>query len=349
MVNIKSPGRICLFGEHQDYLDLPVISMGISLHSIIRGGLREDRKVIIHKMDLDEVETFSLDDLLYEKGKNYYKSGIKICIKEGIEFTKGFQVEVQSNIPIQSGCGGSSSIMVAWIYFLTQIVENPLKWSLSKISRLAYAAEVIEFDEPGGMMDHYSSAFGGLIYLENKPTISIKKLNCPLGTFILGDSKESKDTLNILSHCKNLRLKIIHLLEKKIDSFDLSNCHLDEIKSYLTNEEHYVMDATLRNRDCLQEALKMFNSGEVDHGKFGKLLLREHEILRDVLEVSTPKIEDMLMASLDAGALGGKINGSGGGGSMFVYVTKNADNVIEAIEKVGGKAYVINQSLGVCN
>ena len=63
--------------------------------------------------------------------------------------------------------------MVAWIYFLTQIVDNPMKWNLDKISRLAYAAEVIEFDEPGGMMDHYSSAFGGLIYLEIKQTISI--------------------------------------------------------------------------------------------------------------------------------------------------------------------------------
>jgi len=36
-----------------------------------------------------------------------------------------------------------------------------------------------------------------------------------------------------------------------------------------------------------------------------------------VLKVSTPKIESMLDAALDAGALGGKINGSGGGGSCL--------------------------------
>ena len=30
-MEISTPGRICLFGEHQDYLGLPVIPMAISL------------------------------------------------------------------------------------------------------------------------------------------------------------------------------------------------------------------------------------------------------------------------------------------------------------------------------
>ena len=30
MINIKAPGRICLFGEHQDYLGYPTLSMAIS-------------------------------------------------------------------------------------------------------------------------------------------------------------------------------------------------------------------------------------------------------------------------------------------------------------------------------
>ncbi|MBT4369578.1 MAG: galactokinase family protein, partial [Candidatus Marinimicrobia bacterium] len=35
-MEISTPGRICLFGEHQDYLGLPVIAMGISLRAKIR-------------------------------------------------------------------------------------------------------------------------------------------------------------------------------------------------------------------------------------------------------------------------------------------------------------------------
>jgi galactokinase len=52
----------------------------------------------------------------------------------------------------------------------------------------------------------------------------------------------------------------------------------------------------------------------------------------------------MIEASLAAGALGAKINGSGGGGCMYAYApdNDNAQTVAEAIEREGGKAYIIN-------
>ena len=54
----------------------------------------------------------------------------------------------------------------------------------------------------------------------------------------------------------------------------------------------------------------------------------------------------MLDAAMDAGALGGKINGSGGGGCMFAYVPQNSEKVVEAIEKTGGQAYIIHSEVG---
>ena len=47
-LEVSTPGRICLFGEHQDYLGLPVIAMAISLRAIITGRKRVDNQVIIH-------------------------------------------------------------------------------------------------------------------------------------------------------------------------------------------------------------------------------------------------------------------------------------------------------------
>jgi galactokinase len=71
-------------------------------------------------------------------------------------------------------------------------------------------------------------------------------------------------------------------------------------------------------------------------------LLWEHQcILRDILKISTPKIDRLLDAALEAGAFGGKINGSGGGGCMFAYSPDSPEKVAEAIEKVGGKAYIV--------
>ena len=65
-----------------------------------------------------------------------------------------------------------------------------------------------------------------------------------------------------------------------------------------------------------------------------------------MLKVSTPKIESMLDAALDAGALGGKINGSGGGGCMFAYAPNNSEAIAEAIEKAGGKSYIVRADEG---
>ena len=65
-----------------------------------------------------------------------------------------------------------------------------------------------------------------------------------------------------------------------------------------------------------------------------------------MLDVSTVKIDNMLDAALDAGALGGKITGSGGGGCMFAYAPDNPEIVAEAIQKAGGRSFVINSDIG---
>ena len=90
----------------------------------------------------------------------------------------------------------------------------------------------------------------------------------------------------------------------------------------------------------------MKEKDEPNHKLIGSLFTEHHAILCDALKVSTPKIESMLDAALDAGALGGKINGSGGGGCMFAYAPNNAVGIAEAIEKVGGKSYIVRADEG---
>ena len=62
-MKIVTPGRICLFGEHQDYLGLPIIALAISLHSSIIATKRNDREIIVNMPNLDDIERFSIDDL----------------------------------------------------------------------------------------------------------------------------------------------------------------------------------------------------------------------------------------------------------------------------------------------
>ena len=114
----------------------------------------------------------------------------------------------------------------------------------------------------------------------------------------------------------------------------------------LNKDETTLFSGTIQNRDLLRKALPELKKAEPDHKKIGRLLSEHHTILRDVLKVSTPKIETMLDAAMNAGAFGGKINGSGGGGCMFAYIPQNPEKVVEAIEKTGGKAYIIHSEEG---
>ena len=54
----------------------------------------------------------------------------------------------------------------------------------------------------------------------------------------------------------------------------------------------------------------------------------------------------MMDAALGAGALGGKINGSGGGGCMFAYAPGCEEAVAEAMRAEGGEPYIVKVDEG---
>ena len=341
-MEISAPGRVCLFGEHQDYLGLPVLAMAISLRSIIKSVPRNDSLVIIRKPDIDETEKFDLNKIKYSSSKDHFKSGLKVCKRFGFKFSKGFDCELRSNIPIKAGTSSSSSILVTWIHFLSQIADNAKKLDRNTIAELAYQAEVIEFNYPGGMMDQYSTSLGGLIYLESNPKISIEQIDTNLGAFVLGDSLEQKDTIGILSRCRDSRLSILNKMKELHSEINIQIISHDQIDEYnLTADENKLLSGTIKNRDLLFEAKKELNKPKLDQEFFGSLLSEHHSILRNDLKISTPKIELMLKSSLEAGAYGGKINGSGGGGCMFAYCPNNPEEVRDAINNAGGRAHIV--------
>ena len=347
MISISTPGRICLFGEHQDYLGLPVIPMAINLRCKIIGNHTNDKKIIIHKPDLNQTEIFDFDNLNYTKERDYFKSGIKICLNEGLKFYSGLECTVTSDIPINAGISSSSAIMVSWIHFLSLIAINPPNWSQQKIGELAYKAEVLEFSEPGGMMDQYSTAIGGLIYLTSTPSIQIQKINSNLGYFVIGNSLKPKDTMKILKNCKENRISIIKKI-KKIDlDFNISKIKIEELSQYkLSENEINLLSGTIKNRNFLQLAKHELSKNSLNKNKIGDLLNKHHKILRDTLKISTPKIEKLIKSALNAGALGAKINGSGGGGCMIAYIPDNPERVLEAINSNGGKGYIVSSDFG---
>lgn len=351
-LKVSSPGRICLFGEHQDYLGLDVIAAAISLRFFIEGQPRADRQFFIDLPDIGEKEQFSAEEQLpYLKPRDYLRSSVNILLRLGCRFDRGWDVRLHGQIPINAGTSSSSAMVVAWIKFLLEASgRNDLAPAPEKVAELAHRAEVLEFKEPGGMMDHITSALGGILWIQFTPQLTITRLEAPLGTFVLGDSLEKKDTTGTLGSVRERVSRGVEMIKKENPCFDWKTASESEILPLIKNfppEIKNPLHGAILNRQLTQEGLKLFRAKNFDHLEFGRLLLEEQRILRDLVGISTPKIDRMLDAARKNGALGGKINGSGGGGCMFAYAPHNPEKVARAIEEVGGRAYIIKVDSGL--
>jgi galactokinase len=217
------------------------------------------------------------------------------------------------------------------------------------IARYAHAAEVLEFGEPGGMMDHFATAVGGTFFLEFEPTIRIQRLPAKLGAFVLGDSREPKDTKGILSRVKDQVVAIAGRLATHEKPLSLQKTAFEDLDRYrhdLNEEEMILLRGTIRNRDVTLRGRELLLQDDLVHQQLGDLLNEHEAVLRDALRISTRKIDRMLDAAMSAGALGGKINGSGGGGCMFAYAPEHPEAVAEAIERAGGTAWIVHEDEG---
>jgi galactokinase len=349
-LRVSTPGRVCLFGEHQDYLQLPVIPCAISLRITIEGRYRADRTVKIDLPDISSAEKFSLESSLhYSVERDYFRSAVNVLCREGFTFSMGVDATVRGKIPINSGTSSSSALTVSWINFLTRMSDQRQELPAADIARLAHAAEVLEFNEPGGMMDHYSTSYGGVIAIDFFPEVKVERLKQALKTFVLGDSLEPKDTKGILARVKEQVLAISRNLSSRHSEFSLHTVAVADLQKYrfgLTEEQLRLLTGTVRNRDLTRQARDIFRSPVLDHRMIGRLLSEHQAVLRDVLRISTPKIDRMIDAALAAGAYGAKINGSGGGGCMFAYAPEDPERVARAVERAGGKTFIIEPDTG---
>ncbi|MFI5252532.1 MAG: mevalonate kinase [Bacteroidota bacterium] len=349
-LTISTPGRICLFGEHQDYLFLPVIPCAISLRMVIDGKRRNDSVIHLNLPDILNEITFPMDGIQkYKLNRDYFRSGFNVLNRKNFSFNGGFDCTVHGDIPINAGTSSSSALIISWINFLANMSEQKRNLTPGALAWFGYEAEVLEFTEPGGMMDQYAATYGGITYIDFLPDINVKKIRADLKQFVLGNSCEPKDTKHILARVKNRILSIASNLVTEHPGFSLLTAQIHEIEEYrseLSKTDYELLIGTLRNRDITSEARTLLCQIPLNHHRVGELLTEHQKILRDVLKISTLKIDRMLDAALNAGAYGGKINGSGGGGCMFAYTPEAPEKVAEAIRCAGGIPYIVSVDSG---
>jgi galactokinase len=346
---VSAPGRICLFGEHQDYLGLPVIAAAISLRIGITAQVSSNCHFRLSMPDIGVEEQIDIrHEQRYCHARDYLRSSINVLRREGITWPRGFDIHMHGEIPINAGTSSSSAMVVMWLRFLLETGQPPRSFTLDDLARWGHRSEVLEFGEPGGMMDHYCAAKGGVLWIDTRPPFAAESWDTPLNGIVLGNSLQPKATLETLGMCRRDLQEGVALLLQKFPAFDLAKTPLEEAEPFLKELPPLParrVRANLINRDLTLQAKETLQRGDLS--RLGALLYAHHEQLRDGLDLSTDKIERMLDAAMAAGAQGGKINGSGGGGCMFAYAPGHEEAVAEAIRREGGIPYIVNVDRGV--
>lgn len=217
------------------------------------------------------------------------------------------RVVYEADLPARSGLGTSSSFAVGLLNAC-----YALKGKYVDKRHLADDAIYIErvlCRESGGIQDQIATSFGGFNRIDFDAN----------GYYVnpLVINKERKKQLN-----ENLMLFFT----------GFSRLSSDIAK----RQENAVKDRTmqlLEMKGLVDEAEKILTSGK-DLLEFGKLLDYTWHLKREITSsISTDSIDLLYQRALDAGAIGGKLLGAGGGGFLLFYVEQDKQTkVLEALK-----------------
>ncbi|MEP2935009.1 MAG: galactokinase family protein [Gilvibacter sp.] len=351
-IHVKAPARICLFGDHQDYLGLPVIACAIDRYIYIKATPNKSQRFEFDLPDLGTSLSIPIKESPKElEARDYFRSSLSVLGREGIVPDKGYNITLHGDIPINAGISSSSALTVAWISFLLKAFGDINKYTAAELGHLAYLAESIEHNESGGRMDQYTSAVGGIVLIETDQDKTLKNLDVPLSTILISESGDNKDTLGGLAHLNSKAKEAIGILKEYDQSYSVKRAKSSQVKlhaSMLPSYLHPIYEAAINNHEITKKVIDLVLSNQANHQGIGDLMYKHHSLLRDLLKITTPKIDSIVQTAMDLGAFGAKIIGSGGGGCVVILCDDtNKEGILAALnDRVGAKTYQVHISEG---
>ncbi len=342
-----SPGRVNLIGDHIDYNGGSVFPCALTLGTYAVVSPRDDRRVSFCSLNYPQqgIVKCTLDDLSNIKSHgwtNYAKGMISVLADAGYPLQHGFDSVIYGNIPTASGLSSSASLELLY----GVIVRSLGAYSNDDLDgiKLAKLAQKDENEFIGvncGIMDQFAIAMGrdqhaillntDTLAYEYAPlkldgqSLIIANTNKKRG---LADSKYNERRSECEAALKNLQTEL------NIDNL----CEID--LATLQQHRHLIADETCyrRARHAVNEQQHVVESLKAlavnDLEKFGELMNKSHNSLRDDYEVTGIELDTLVEnARKVTGCLGARVTGAGFGGCTVNLV--KTDSIDKFIDEVG--------------
>ena len=222
-------------------------------------------------------------------------------IREALKLFPGeagqIEITTLADIPAGTGLGSSGSFTTALLRALHAQSRNIIH--PRELAEQACHVEIDLLNEPIGKQDQYIAAFGGItcFTFRRDGTVDARPL-------ALHDDTRNALADNLLIFFTGYARSASNLLRDQ-DTRSRQN------DSSMIDNLHYVKDIGLRSKAALERG---------DLTAFGKLMHEHWEHKRKRSSgMSNSKIDQWYNLGTDAGALGGKLIGAGGGGFLMFY------------------------------
>ncbi len=213
-----------------------------------------------------------------------------------LEMKEGLEIAYASDVPAMAGLGSSSAFTVGLLHALYALSGKTV--TKRKLALDAIHIEQERIKEHVGSQDQVVAAFGGFNKIEfgGPDTFTVtplpirearlRLLQSHLMLFFTGVSRRASD-----------------FASEQIDRIKGGSHDLHELAKIMGRAEEVLVNPTQSLRE------------------FGELLDASWKVKRAVTsKVTTPLIDELYTSACDAGALGGKLLGAGGGGFMLFFV-----------------------------
>ncbi|MCR4324868.1 MAG: kinase [Candidatus Curtissbacteria bacterium] len=230
---------------------------------------------------------------------------VRECLKF-VGHESGLEMQHNADLPAMSGLGSSSSFTVGFLNSLYGL-EGKMVDKLQLAQDAIYVEQKL-IKENVGSQDQTIAAFGGLNRIEFSagPTIKVTPIMMNQGR-------------------QNLLLDHLMLFFTGF-SRNASDVAKSQIKA--TSKKKRELKKMLR---LVDDAQKILVSTKAPIEDFGRLLDESWAIKRSLTtKISNKVIDDLYLSAKEAGALGGKLLGAGGGGFMLLFVKPEEQEKVRA-------------------
>jgi mevalonate kinase len=304
MIQASAPAKVILFGEHAVVYGQPAIAVPVS-------GLRAyamaepnpaDRAGLCIAADLTgHTPTPVTSDQIDSASALTVQLTLKALDAPPPDVT----LRVRSDIPIASGLGSGAAVSTALARALCATVGRSLE--NTALNTIIYEVEKIHHGTPSGI-DNTVIVYERPVYFIKNERLETFSPRVPF-YLLIADTGIGASTRVAVSAVR-----------------ELVNSQPDTYKPILA-EVGTIADA----------ARTAIDTGDL--AALGALMPRNHALLQH-LTVSSPELDQLVAAALDAGALGAKMSGGGRGGNMIALVTPETQSEVETALLAVGAARI---------